>query len=72
MITTRSHTISQFAGRLMSLFRHITCWQWRRSAIAELSALDDRTLKDIGLYRSMIPFVVHEAGFRGGCRHVGL
>jgi uncharacterized protein YjiS (DUF1127 family) len=33
-------------------------WREREQAIAELSALDDRTLADLGLRRSEIPFVV--------------
>ncbi len=32
----------------------------RRAAIGELSALSDHTLKDIGLHRSEIRWVVHE------------
>ena len=80
MTMARSQAVGQSAGRLaagrvagglISLIRHIYCWQWRRSAIEKLSALDDRTLKDIGLYRSMIPFVVHEACSRGGWHHGG-
>ena len=33
-------------------------WRKRRIAIRELRALDDHTLKDIGLSRSQIPSVV--------------
>ncbi|MFQ5935896.1 MAG: DUF1127 domain-containing protein [Acidiferrobacterales bacterium] len=33
-------------------------WRKRRTAIRELRALDDHTLKDIGLSRSQIPSVV--------------
>ena len=33
-------------------------WRKRRIAIRELGALDDHTLKDIGLSRSQIPAVV--------------
>lgn len=41
-------------------------WRERQKAIAELRALDDRTLADIGLRRSDIPFAVYyEAGEAG-------
>jgi len=33
-------------------------WQQRRKAIQELSRLDDRMLRDIGVRRADIPFVV--------------
>ena len=33
-------------------------WRKRRIAIRELSALNDHTLKDIGLHRGQIPSVV--------------
>jgi uncharacterized protein YjiS (DUF1127 family) len=38
--------------------RAYATWRERRAAIKELAALDDRTLKDLGLTRSEIEFVV--------------
>lgn len=35
-----------------------TAWRERRAAINELAALDDRTLRDLGLTRSEIEYVV--------------
>jgi uncharacterized protein YjiS (DUF1127 family) len=35
-----------------------TAWRERRAAVKELAALDDRTLRDLGLTRSEIEFVV--------------
>ena len=37
----------------------VTVWGRRRLTINELMALDDHTLKDIGLHRSEIPSVAH-------------
>ncbi|MDB5406981.1 MAG: hypothetical protein JWL84_1893 [Rhodospirillales bacterium] len=35
----------------------LKAWRERERAIAELSALDDRALADIGLHRGDIPFI---------------
>src|SRR5262245_24428331 len=35
-----------------------TAWRERRAAVKELAALDDRTLRDLGLTRSEIEYVV--------------
>jgi len=43
------------AGRLVE-------WRRREQAYAELSALDDRALADIGISRAEIPFVVAGRG----------
>jgi uncharacterized protein YjiS (DUF1127 family) len=46
------------AEMLRSLFRQFLFWRRRRSAVAQLSALDERMLKDIGLHRSEIESAV--------------
>ena len=43
----RSHFVAD-------LWRSVVSWYWKRAAIAQLRALDDRALKDIGLHRSGI------------------
>jgi uncharacterized protein YjiS (DUF1127 family) len=43
---------------LRNLFARLFTWRRRRAAIAELSALDDESLKDIGLHRSGIEAAV--------------
>jgi uncharacterized protein YjiS (DUF1127 family) len=43
---------------IKGLFRRFADWIRRRAAVARLQALDDRTLKDIGLYRSDIETAV--------------
>jgi uncharacterized protein YjiS (DUF1127 family) len=41
-------------------------WQQRRRAYAELAGLDDRSLADIGITRSEIPFVLAQASYEPG------
>ncbi len=41
-------------GLAAGLFRAVHRWSLRRRCVAQLSALDDRMLKDIGLDRSEI------------------
>jgi uncharacterized protein YjiS (DUF1127 family) len=48
------------AAAIRDLFRRLFGWMSRRAAIAQLRALDDRMLKDIGLSRGEI-----EAAVRG-------
>ena len=44
----------------------VASWRQRQRAYAELSALDDRSLADIGITRSEIPYVLsHAAEDRG-------
>jgi uncharacterized protein YjiS (DUF1127 family) len=49
-------TLSGFFSGLADRF---TAWRERERAFAELNALDDRTLADLGLRRADIPFVVY-------------
>ncbi len=49
-------TLTDLVGGLADRF---TAWRRRERAFAELSALDDRTLADLGLRRADIPFVVY-------------
>jgi uncharacterized protein YjiS (DUF1127 family) len=51
-MSTLSNLIGGIAGRY-------TAWRDRERAFAELSALDDRTLADLGLRRGDIPYVVY-------------
>jgi uncharacterized protein YjiS (DUF1127 family) len=46
-------------GFLGDLGNRFLAWRERERAFAELSALDDRTLADLGLRRGDIPFVVY-------------
>ena len=41
-------------------------WRDRERAFAELMALDDRTLADIGIHRTEIPFVIAGTADRTG------
>jgi uncharacterized protein YjiS (DUF1127 family) len=49
---------------LRELWRQITSWHQRRTALAQLAALDDTALKDIGLHRSGIEAAVVKAATR--------
>lgn len=43
----------------------VAAWRQRQRAYAELAALDDRSLADIGITRSEIPYVLtHAAEYR--------
>jgi len=44
-----------------NLLHSLADWRQRRQAYAELAALDDRSLADIGITRSEIPFVLSRA-----------
>jgi len=46
-------------GFLSGLGDRFTAWRERERAFAELNALDDRPLADLGLRRGDIPFVVY-------------
>jgi len=43
---------------LMSAGRHFSEWRHRQQAYAELMALDDHSLADIGLHRSQVAALV--------------
>ena len=49
-------TLARFLGSIADRY---TAWRERERAFAELSALDDRTLADLGLRRGDIPYVVY-------------
>jgi uncharacterized protein YjiS (DUF1127 family) len=46
----------------LSLIRRLAAWRRHERAAAELYALDDRTLADLGLCRADLPFIVAQAG----------
>ena len=48
------------AEAIRSLFRRLFGWIRRRAAVARLQALDDRTLKDIGINRCEIEAIVRD------------
>jgi uncharacterized protein YjiS (DUF1127 family) len=50
------------AAAIKDLFRRLLGWFRRRAAVARLQALDDRTLKDIGLNRGDIEQAVRGCG----------
>ena len=49
--------LSRFADGLIGRFEN---WRARERAYRELSALDDRSLADIGLARSEIPYILDQ------------
>ncbi|GEM_PF-2529792 len=56
--------LSRFADGLIGRFEN---WRARERAFRELSALDDRSLADIGLSRADIPYVLaHQPVERSG------
>jgi uncharacterized protein YjiS (DUF1127 family) len=46
---------------LGNLLHGLADWRQRKRAYAELAALDDRSLADIGITRSEIPYVLSHA-----------
>jgi uncharacterized protein YjiS (DUF1127 family) len=51
-----------FTGNLVhTLAAALAGWRQRQRAYAELYALDDRSLADIGITRSEIPYVLSQA-----------
>ena len=59
LVVTRAKALR--AEFLRELWRQIACWYQRRVALAQLRALDDAALKDIGLHRSEIEAAVVNA-----------
>jgi uncharacterized protein YjiS (DUF1127 family) len=47
-----------FSGLFKALSERYEEWRRREQAYRELSALDDRSLSDIGISRSEIPYVL--------------
>jgi uncharacterized protein YjiS (DUF1127 family) len=68
----RAAVVGEFiGGGIAHLWRHIRAAVRRRAAVAELSALDDRMLADIGLSRSQICSAVNSAAGFGPDLPVG-
>jgi uncharacterized protein YjiS (DUF1127 family) len=57
LIVERGHALR--AEYLRGLWRQFRAWQRRKAAIAQLGALDDSALKDIGIHRSGIEAAVN-------------
>jgi len=58
-----------FTGSLVhTLATALAGWRRRQRAYAELYALDDRSLADIGITRSEIPYVLSHAAATGNPR----
>jgi uncharacterized protein YjiS (DUF1127 family) len=60
-IPVRRRPRGTLIGALLAGLRRIRHWIQMRQAAAELSSLDDRMLKDIGITRSDIDFVVRRS-----------
>jgi uncharacterized protein YjiS (DUF1127 family) len=60
-----AHRAAAIAGER---WRAYADWRERRAAVKELAALDDRTLRDLGLTRSEIEFVVRRDSARSSER----
>jgi uncharacterized protein YjiS (DUF1127 family) len=57
-VTARAKRLrAEFIGGLLARF---FSWRRRTRAVAELSGLDDRMLKDVGIHRSQIESAVRE------------
>ncbi len=63
MIFALTNAISDLAGKLGD-------WRKQQQAYAELSALDDRTLADIGISRGDLPTIVLEKAPRQVAKNV--
>jgi uncharacterized protein YjiS (DUF1127 family) len=50
--------LNHLGNGLRALTAAVTDWRERRQAYSELAALDDRSLADIGITRSEIPFML--------------
>jgi uncharacterized protein YjiS (DUF1127 family) len=55
--TARTLGLALRAAAARSWTRYL-CWRERRAAVHELAALDDRTLRDLGIHRSEIETVI--------------
>jgi uncharacterized protein YjiS (DUF1127 family) len=53
-----------FGNLLHGVSASLAGWRQRQRAYAELAALDDRSLADIGITRSEIPYVLSQAAQR--------
>jgi uncharacterized protein YjiS (DUF1127 family) len=56
---SRRRVMTPLATVFTTLAQRFIAWRQRERAFAELSALDDHTLADLGLRRADIPMVVY-------------
>ncbi len=64
VISGLGRLLGRLPGQLGGAMAAVGAWRSRRVARDELMGLDDVTLKDIGLPRSAIPYVVRTLGGR--------